>query len=149
MESARQQEFCSQPLASSLSPQDSIHNRRMITVRKGDERELAPSDTGVANGHSAFDGVAIRVTETLDRIAALNARYRAGDIHARVPDALHDSAHVLDELVERHLPISHAAFQAAARSLFFSLPVAFDPAESIGPYLAAVDRDADGQPYRF
>ena len=29
------------------------------------------------------------------------------------------------------------------------MPVAFDPAESIGPYLAAVDRDANGQPYRF
>ena len=30
-----------------------------------------------------------------------------------------------------------------------SLPVAFDPAESVGPYLAVVDRDASGQPYRF
>jgi 4-aminobutyrate aminotransferase-like enzyme len=96
-----------------------------------------------------FDGVAIRVSETLDRIAALNARYRAGGIHAHVPEALHDSAHSLEELVEHHLPISHAAFQAAAHSLFFSLPVAFDPAEAVGPYLAAVDRDADGQPYRF
>ena len=37
----------------------------------------------------------------------------------------------------------------ASRSLFYSLPVAFDPAESVGPYLAAVDRDASGRPYRF
>ena len=27
--------------------------------------------------------------------------------------------------------------------------MAFDPAESVGPYLAVVDRDAAGQPYRF
>src|SRR5204863_7763154 len=32
---------------------------------------------------------------------------------------------------------------------FFSLPVAFDPAESVGPYLAVIDHDAAGQPYRF
>src|SRR5262249_8510510 len=48
-----------------------------------------------------------------------------------------------------HLPASHAALQAASRGLFFSLPVAFDAAESIGPYLAIVDRDPAGQPYRF
>ncbi len=96
-----------------------------------------------------FEGVAARVNATLDRIAALNAEYRAGEIHAHVPDALHDSAHSLAELIEHHLPLSHAAFQAAERSLFFSLPVAFDPAESVGPYLAAVDRDGEGRPYRF
>ena len=39
--------------------------------------------------------------------------------------------------------------EAASSSLFFSLPVAFDPAESVGPYLAIVDRDAAGEPYRF
>ena len=46
------------------------------------------------------------------------------------------------------LPASHAALQAASRSLFFSLPVAFDPAESVGPYLGLVDRDPVGTPYR-
>ena len=49
----------------------------------------------------------------------------------------------------QHLPASQAALEAASRSLFFSLPVAFDPAESVGPYLAIIDRDAAGQPYRF
>src|SRR5258707_15108994 len=39
--------------------------------------------------------------------------------------------------------------EAASSSLFFSLPVAFDPAESVGPYLAVIDRDETGQPYRF
>jgi 4-aminobutyrate aminotransferase-like enzyme len=29
------------------------------------------------------------------------------------------------------------------------LPVAFDPAESVGPYLAIADRDPAGEPYRF
>ena len=42
-----------------------------------------------------------------------------------------------------------AALAAASRNRFFSLPVAFDPSESVGPYLAIVDRDADGRPYRF
>ena len=63
--------------------------------------------------------------------------------------ALHDSERTLEELIEELLPASHAALEAASRSLFFSLPVAFDPAESVGPYLAIVDRDADGRPYRF
>jgi 4-aminobutyrate aminotransferase-like enzyme len=79
----------------------------------------------------------------------LNARYRAGEVHAHVPDALHDAAQSLEELVARHLPTSHAALTAASRSLFFSLPVAFDPAESVGPYLASVDRGDAGEPYRF
>ena len=46
-------------------------------------------------------------------------------------------------------PVSHRALDAASNSLFYSLPVAFDPAESVGPYLAIVDRDAAGEPYRF
>jgi 4-aminobutyrate aminotransferase-like enzyme len=90
-----------------------------------------------------------QVGKYLERIAALNDRYRAGEIHAYVPGAFRDSERSLEELVERHLPASQAAFAAASRSLFFALPVAFDPAESVGPYLAAVDRDAAGQPYRF
>jgi 4-aminobutyrate aminotransferase-like enzyme len=87
--------------------------------------------------------------EFLDRVARLNAQYRAGEIRAHVPEALQDGERSLEELVERHLPASHAAFQAASRSLFFSLPVAFDPAQAVGPYLAIVDRDPSGQPYRF
>src|SRR5207253_2275504 len=54
-----------------------------------------------------------------------------------------------EELVEQHLPKSHAALAAASRSLFFSLPVAFDPSESVGPYLGIADRDGSGEPYRF
>src|SRR5216117_356211 len=90
-----------------------------------------------------------RVAESLDQVARLNARYRAGEMHAHVPDALADSERSLEDVVAQHLPASHAALESASRSLFFSLPVAFDPAESVGPYLAAIDRDPDGQPYRF
>jgi len=84
--------------------------------------------------------------EFLDRVARLNAQYRAGEIRAHVPEALQDGERSLEELVERHLPASHAAFQAASRSLFFSLPVAFDPAQAVGPYLAIVDRDLNTPP---
>jgi 4-aminobutyrate aminotransferase-like enzyme len=93
-------------------------------------------------------GVA-RASAYLARVSELNDRYRAGAIQAYVPDALRDSERSLEELVEQHLPASHTALSAASRSLFLSLPVAFDPSESVGPYLAAVDRDATGQPYRF
>jgi 4-aminobutyrate aminotransferase-like enzyme len=97
----------------------------------------------------AFDAAVAHATAYLERVTRLNARYHAGDIHAHLPEALRDSTRPLEELIERHLPASHAALQAASRSLFFSLPVAFDPAESVGPYLAVVDRDPDGEPYRF
>src|SRR6202171_747985 len=97
----------------------------------------------------AFDVGVAHVTAYLERVTHLNARYRAGDIHAHLPEALRDSTRPLEELVAQHLPASHAALQAASRSLFFSLPVAFDPGESVGPYLAIVDRDDGGQPYRF
>src|SRR6266513_1288975 len=90
-----------------------------------------------------------RAAEFLDRVAQLNARYRAGEMHVHVPEALQDSERPLEDLVAQHLPASHAALQAASRSLFFSLPVAFDPGESVGPYLAIIDRDPSGQPYRF
>ena len=66
-----------------------------------------------------------------------------------MPEALKDSQRSIEKLVEQHLAASHAALEGASRSLFFSLPVAFNPAESVGPYLAVIDRDADGQPYRF
>ncbi|MGB7219011.1 MAG: aminotransferase class III-fold pyridoxal phosphate-dependent enzyme [Vicinamibacterales bacterium] len=90
-----------------------------------------------------------RVAAFLDRVAELNRQYRAGQLRAYVPDALADSRHSLERLVEEHLPASRAALEAASRSLFFSLPVAFDPSESIGPYLAVLDRDPAGKPYRF
>src|SRR5262245_13917847 len=94
-------------------------------------------------------GAISRASAWVERATALDADYRAGRIHAYLPDAFADGARPLDELLEQYLPVSHAALAAASRSLFFSLPVAFDPAESIGPYLAIADRDADGKPYRF
>jgi 4-aminobutyrate aminotransferase-like enzyme len=96
-----------------------------------------------------FETAIPRVSEFLQRVVALNGRYRAGDIHAYVPESLRDSDRTLEALVEQHLPASHAALQAASRGLFYSLPVAFDPAESVGPYLAIIDQDAAGQAYRF
>jgi len=98
---------------------------------------------------SALDPPASHVQTFLDHAARMDARYRAGEIHAHVPEALKDRERPLDALVEQWLPTSHAALAAASRSLFFSLPVAFDPTESVGPYLAIVDRDAAGAPYRF
>jgi 4-aminobutyrate aminotransferase-like enzyme len=89
------------------------------------------------------------VEEFLERIGRLNARYRAGDMRVHVPEELCESDRALDDLVRDLLPASHAALEAASSSLFFSLPVAFDPAQSVGPYLAIVDRDAAGEPYRF
>jgi 4-aminobutyrate aminotransferase-like enzyme len=90
-----------------------------------------------------------RAAEFLDRVTQLNARYRAGEMRVHVPEALRDSELSLEDLVAQHLPVSNAALQAASKSLFFSLPVAFDPGESVGPYLAIIDRDGGGQPYRF
>ena len=98
---------------------------------------------------NAFDAAVPRVAAYLERMAQLNAQYRSGEMRVSVPAALHDSDRALEELVAEHLPASQAALAAAARSLFFSLPVAFDPAESVGPYLAVIDHDAAGQPYRF
>ena len=98
---------------------------------------------------STFDTVVAHVAQFLERVTQLNARYRAGEMHAHVPEALHDSQRSIEALVEQYLPASQAALTAASHSLFFSLPVAFDPAESVGPYLAIVDRDGTGEPYRF
>jgi 4-aminobutyrate aminotransferase/(S)-3-amino-2-methylpropionate transaminase len=39
--------------------------------------------------------------------------------------------------------------EAAKNSLFYSLPVAFDPAQGVDCYLATVDRDENGEPWRF
>jgi 4-aminobutyrate aminotransferase-like enzyme len=96
-----------------------------------------------------FDGVVSRIAPFLERVVQLNTEYRAGRLQAYVPEGLRDSERTLEELLEELLPASHVALEAASRSLFSSLPVAFDPAESVGPYLAAVDRDASGRPYRF
>ena len=90
-----------------------------------------------------------RAEAVLERVAELNARYRAGEIRAHVPEGLRDGEQSLESLVARLFPLSHRALEAASHSLFYSLPVAFDPAESVGPYLAAIDRDEAGQPYRF
>jgi 4-aminobutyrate aminotransferase-like enzyme len=98
---------------------------------------------------SIFDAAISRVSESLEHLAQLNARYRSGEVHAYVPEALRDSERPLEELVEQHLPASHGALKAASRSLFFSLPVAFYPPASVGRFLAVIDRDAAGQPYRF
>jgi len=90
-----------------------------------------------------------RAAAFLERTTRLDTRYRAGDIRAHVPEQLRDGDQNLEALVARLFPDSHRALDGAASSLFFSLPVAFDPGESVGPYLAVVDRDEAGEPYRF
>lgn len=102
-----------------------------------------------ATGTTGDPRIVSRVAAFVANAAQLHARYRAGEVHVSVPEALRTGERPLEELAARHFPASHAALQAASRSLFFSLPVAFDPAESVGPYLAVVDRDAAGEPYRF
>jgi 4-aminobutyrate aminotransferase-like enzyme len=90
-----------------------------------------------------------RAAAFLERTTRLDARYRAGEIRAHVPEQLRDGEQSLETLVARLFPASHRALEDAASSLFFSLPVAFDPGESVGPYLAVIDRDEAGEPYRF
>jgi 4-aminobutyrate aminotransferase-like enzyme len=97
----------------------------------------------------AFDSSMSAAAALLERVEQLNEQYRSGLVRVHVPAAFGDRERSVDVLAEQHLPASYAALQAASRGLFFSLPVAFNPAESVGPYLAAVDRDASGQPYRF
>src|SRR5262252_8946412 len=84
----------------------------------------------------------------LERVACLAARLERGEIRVHVPASL-AREEPLDDLIRVALPDSAAALDRAARSLFFSLPIAFDPAHSVGPYLATVDRDPTGEPYRF
>ena len=96
-----------------------------------------------------FEAAMTRAVASLRRVDELNEQYRAGAVRVNVPEAFRDGDRPIDTLVEQHLPASYAALQAASRGLFFSLPVAFDPAESVGPYLAIIDRDAGGRPYRF
>jgi 4-aminobutyrate aminotransferase-like enzyme len=85
----------------------------------------------------------------LDRIATLEARYRAGEVHVHLPDGFLDSDGELADLVAVSFPASQALMDGASNGLFSSLPIAFDPAESTGPYLATADRDANGEPFRF
>ena len=96
----------------------------------------------------AFESASGMAADFLARVGCLHTRYRRGEIHAHVPAALQGDE-PLDDLIRRCLPASSAALDAASHSLFYSLPVAFDPAHSVGPYLATVDRDDDGEPYRF
>ncbi|MFT3913136.1 MAG: aminotransferase class III-fold pyridoxal phosphate-dependent enzyme [Anaeromyxobacteraceae bacterium] len=84
----------------------------------------------------------------LDRVVTLQARYRSGQIKVHVPPRFADDT-LLEKAVARDLPASQAALDAAGNGLFSSLPIAFDPAESVGPYLATIDRDPEGEPYRF
>ena len=95
-----------------------------------------------------FESARVALAGYLESVQRLHARYRAGEIHVRVPPEL-ERDEPLDDLVRRCLPASTAAFAAAAHNLFFSLPVAFDPEHSVGPYLATADRDPTGEPYRF
>jgi 4-aminobutyrate aminotransferase-like enzyme len=95
-----------------------------------------------------FDSARESLEGYLRRIGCLNDRYRRGEIHVHVPAGLDEDAPI-DDLVRRCLPDSARALDAASRSLFYSLPVAFDPAHSVGPFLATVDRDPEGEPYRF
>jgi len=90
-----------------------------------------------------------RAAAFLERTTRLDARYRAGEIRAHVPEQLRDGGQSLEALVAHLFPASHRALESASNSLFFSLPVAFDPGESIGPYLGVIDRDEAGEPYRF
>ncbi|HVP69415.1 MAG TPA: aminotransferase class III-fold pyridoxal phosphate-dependent enzyme [Anaeromyxobacteraceae bacterium] len=85
----------------------------------------------------------------MERVALLQASYRAGSIHAHIPPELLDAEGPPGDVAATSFPASHAALEGASNGLFYSLPVAFDPAESVGPYLATVDRDAAGEPYRF
>jgi len=70
-------------------------------------------------------------------------------MHARTPDALKEFDRPLEDCVRACFPHSHALLEAARNSLFFSLPVAFDPASGSGCFLATVDRDESGEPWRF
>ena len=106
---------------------------------------IAAAPNGVIDLPASLEHVAA----FLSRVTELNAQYRGGKLHVHVPRGLHESDASLEDLVAQLLPASHAALQAASQGLFFSLPVAFDPSESVGPYLAAADRDSSGQPYRF
>jgi 4-aminobutyrate aminotransferase-like enzyme len=68
---------------------------------------------------------------------------------ARTPDALKDIDRPLEECIAACFPRSHALLEGARLGLFYSLPVAFDPAQGTGCYLATIDRDDRNEPWRF
>lgn len=70
-------------------------------------------------------------------------------IRARTPEGLKDLDRPIEDCIPSCFPESHALLQAASQSLFYSLPVAFDPAGGTGCHLSTVDRDATGEPWRF
>jgi 4-aminobutyrate aminotransferase-like enzyme/ribosomal protein S18 acetylase RimI-like enzyme len=85
----------------------------------------------------------------LDRVASLDARYRAGELQVHLPHGFLDSDREFQDLIASSFPASQALMEGASNGLFCSLPIAFDPAESAGPYLATADRDGNGEPFRF
>ena len=103
----------------------------------------------LADAMKAVDSTLRNAARDIERLAELHRRYREGSVHVHVPERLADESRPLEDLVQDHLPASAAALNAAAKNLFSSLPVAFDPSHSIGPYLATIDRDSHGEPYRF
>jgi 4-aminobutyrate aminotransferase / (S)-3-amino-2-methylpropionate transaminase len=118
----------------------------LISDRAVPARRAAGEEAPAADPLAAAQAEALR---WLERVPALNARYRAGQVHVHLPPRFAAPGRTLEELVASDLPASQAALDAASDGLFYALPVAFDPAESVGPYLATLDRDADGEPYRF
>ena len=75
---------------------------------------------------------------------------RAGDmIHVRTPEILKDLDRPLEECIRACFPRSHALLEEARHSLFYSLPVAFDPIRGTGCYLATWDRDERDEPWYF
>jgi hypothetical protein len=70
-------------------------------------------------------------------------------ICTRTPEALKDLDRPLEESIAACFPSSHALLEAARHGLFYSLPVAFDPAQGTGCYLATVDCDEHNEPWRF
>jgi 4-aminobutyrate aminotransferase/(S)-3-amino-2-methylpropionate transaminase len=70
-------------------------------------------------------------------------------VQARTPEALKDFDRPLEECIAACFPRSHTLLEEARHSLFYSLPVAFDPAQGTGCYLATVDRDERNEPWRF
>jgi 4-aminobutyrate aminotransferase-like enzyme len=122
------------------------------TTIRTDRAEPARRPANQTSPVSKSDPLAAALAEAsryLERVATLQARYRQGEIHVSLPARFGDPELSLTDAVARELPASQAALDAASNGLFSSLPVAFDPAESVGPYLATVDRDPSGEPYRF
>src|SRR6516165_9415214 len=70
-------------------------------------------------------------------------------IHAHTPKILKDLDRPLEACITACFPRSHALLEKARHSLFYSLPVAFDPAQGTGCYLATVDRDERDEPWYF